>query len=117
MSIAKKTSIKSDESWEIGSHNVFADLDMHDSNEKLVKAELAFKINQIIKDRKLKQSDAAQILDADQSKISLLNCGRLSSFSIERLIKYLNLLDRDVEIVIKKPRRHLNSGIFRVVYA
>jgi hypothetical protein len=40
---------KIDETWEIGSTNVFADLDMPDAEEKLVKAELAFKINQILK--------------------------------------------------------------------
>ena len=73
-----------DETWQIGSDNVFADLDMPDAAEKLVKAELAFKINQIIKKKKLKQSEAAKMLGR----------GRLSSFSIERLVKYLNLLDR-----------------------
>ncbi|EKD74625.1 MAG: hypothetical protein ACD_44C00381G0002, partial [uncultured bacterium] len=49
------------------------------------------KINQLIKRRKLKQKEAAQLLDVDQGKISLLNRGRLSVFSIERLIKFLNL--------------------------
>jgi predicted XRE-type DNA-binding protein len=69
-----------DETWEIGSTNVFADLDMRDAEEKLIKAELAFKINQILKRRGLKQAEAGKILGADQSKMSLLKCGRLSSF-------------------------------------
>ncbi len=110
---------KFDEMWEKGSDNVFDDLEMPDADEKLAKAELAFKINQIIKKRKLKQSEAAIILETDQSKISLLNRGRLSSFSIERLVKYLNLLDQDVEIVIKKAsrHRHLKHGKLSVIYA
>src|SRR5688572_10843444 len=99
---------KRDEVWERGSTNVFADLDMVDAEEKLVKAELAFKINQILKKKKLKQVEAARILETDQSKISLLNRGRLSSFSIERLVRYLNLLSQDVDIVIRrsKSRNH-----------
>jgi len=109
---------ESDKTWKIGSANVFADLDMPDAQEKLVKAELAFKINQLIKRRKLKQINAAALLGVDQAKISLLNCGRLSSFSIERLVKYLVLLDQDVEIVIRKSRRKKNHqhGTLSVVY-
>lgn len=101
--------------YHIGSTNVFADLDMPNAEEKQVKAELAFKINQLIKKKKLKQIDAAKILESDQSKISLLNRGRLSSFSIERLVKYLNLLHQDVDVVIKQSRRRKRCGSFRVV--
>jgi predicted XRE-type DNA-binding protein len=115
MNITKTDKI--DETWEIGSTNVFADLDMPDAEEKLVKAELAFKINQILKKKKLKQFEAAEILEADQSKISLLNRGRLSSFSIERLVKYLNLLNQDVDIVIKQSKSRKRHGILRVIYA
>lgn len=112
---AKKTD-KISESWEIGSTNVFADLDMPDAKEKLAKAELAFKINQILKKRKLKQSEAAEILHADQSKISLLNRGRIASFSLERLVRYLNLLDQDVDIIVKKSK-HPHHAELRVIYA
>ena len=35
---------KADDTWELGSANVFADLDMPDAEEKLAKAELVFKI-------------------------------------------------------------------------
>ncbi len=107
---------KIDGAWEQGSSNVFADLDMSDAEEKLAKAELAFKINQILKSKKLKQAEAAEILGSDQSKVSLLSRGRLSHFSIERLLRYLNLLNQDVEIVIKRSggSRH---GKLRVKYA
>lgn len=107
----------SNNEWQIGSTNVFADLGLPDAEERLVKAELALKINQILKKKKLKQTDAAKILEADQSKISLLNRGRLSSFSIERLVKYLNLLHQDVDIVIKQSARRKHRGSFRVVTA
>ena len=103
--------------FEIGSTNVFADLGMPDAEEKLVKVELVLKINQLIKKKKLTQLDAAKILDADQSKISLLNRGRISVFSIERLVHYLNLLKQDVDIVIHQASRRKNRGTFRVLYA
>lgn len=117
MSTVKKPAKKIAQAWEMGSDNVFADLGMVDAEEKLAKAELAFKINQILKKRKLKQVEAAALLETDQAKISLLNRGRLSSFSIERLVKYLNLLNQDVEIVIKKSKKHSHHGELRVVYA
>ena len=113
----KKTQVSINEQYEEGSTNVFADLDMPDASEKLAKVELALKINQIIKRRKLKQTDAATLLGLDQSKISLLNRGRLSAFSIERLIRILNLLDQDVDIVIRRRKRSSNHGKLCVVYA
>lgn len=108
-----------DETWEIGTDNVFADLNMPDAAEKLAKAELALRINQILKRKKLIQIEAAKILKADQSKISLLNRGRLSYFSIERLVRYLNLLNQDVEIVVRKSKTRGDSayGKLSVVYA
>lgn len=109
---------KVNEHWEVGSANVFADLGMIDSEEKLAKAELAFKINQLLKKRKLRQVEAAKLLGTGQSKISLLNRGRLSSFSIERLMKYLNLLNQDVEIVVRKAKNSSSgkTGKLRVRY-
>jgi len=108
-----------DETWEAGSTNVFADLDMPDADEKLAKAELTLKINQIIKDKGLTQKEAAKLLGVDQSKISLLHRGRLLDFSIERLVRYLTLLDQDVEIVVKKSKhkKPFQHGRLRVLYA
>jgi len=117
MNTSNKSIGKIDETWEVGSSNVFADLDMPDAEEKLVKAELVFKINQILKKKKLKQKEAAKILQTDQSKISLLNRGHIADFSIERLVKYLNLLNQDVEIIIKKSKRRVQHGALRVIYA
>jgi predicted XRE-type DNA-binding protein len=66
----------------------------------------------------LKQVEAAKLLGVNQSKISLLHCGQLSDFSIERLTHFLILLNQDVEIVIKKSKRNsANPGCLRVIYA
>lgn len=67
----------------------------------MAKAKLASRIIELLKKRGLNQTKAADILGIDQPKISALYRGRLSDFSISRLIKFLMLLEQDVEIKIK----------------
>ena len=100
------------------SGNVFADMGFKNAKERLVKAELALKINQLIEGRKLKQIEAAKILCINQPKISAISNGRLNDFSIERLIEFLNKLDQDVEIVVhEKPKRTKRPAYFTVAFA
>ncbi len=87
------------------SGNVFADLNLPHADDLLAKAELAAKIIAEIQRRRLTQGQAAAILGIDQPKVSAMRQGRLSGFSIERLVRFLLLLGRDVEITVKaKPR-------------
>jgi len=87
------------------SGNVFRDLGLPNAEEKQTKVRLAVAINQIIGKRQLSQMAAARRLKTNQPKISALSKYRLDGFSVERLIHFLNALDRDVEIVIRrKPR-------------
>src|SRR5271168_3489516 len=87
------------------SGNIFADLRLPNAIEKQTRVRLAVAINQIIQERRLSQTAAAQLLSINQPKISALVNYRLDGFSVERLMNFLTALDRDVEIVIrKKPR-------------
>jgi predicted XRE-type DNA-binding protein len=87
------------------SGNVFGDLGLRDAGEKQTRVRLAVAINQIIEAQRLSQAAAARLLDVNQPKISALVNYRLEGFSVERLMHFLNALDRDVEIVIRrKPR-------------
>jgi predicted XRE-type DNA-binding protein len=96
---------KSSEGVVQSSGNVFADLGLRDAGEKQTRVRLAVAINQIIEAQRLSQAEAARLLDINQPKISALVNYRLEGFSVERLMNFLNALDRDVEIVIrKKPR-------------
>lgn len=99
------------------SGNVFADLGIPDAEEALAKAEVASRICDIIVERKLSQTKAAVILGVDQPKVSALMRGRLEGFSSDRLFRFLNSLDRDVEIVIKPKRLDSDHGQVRVVVA
>ncbi|HVE44895.1 MAG TPA: helix-turn-helix transcriptional regulator [Gammaproteobacteria bacterium] len=100
------------------SGNVFADMGFQDAKERLVKADLAIRINKIIVKRGLKQQDAANLLDIKQPKISAIANGRLKDFSIEKLIEFLNKLDQDVKIVVhEKPHSTKRAAFFKVAFA
>lgn len=88
-----------------GSGNVFADLGFDRPDEELVKAELIRRIRTILSKRQLTQAVAAKVLGIKQPDVSALMRGRISGFSLERLMRLLMRLDRDVEIVVKrKPK-------------
>ncbi len=92
------------------SGNVFADLGLADAGEKQTRVRLAVAIKQIIQARHLSQKAAAELLEINQPKISALVNYRLEGFSIERLLHFLNALDCDVEIVIRKKPRSRNEA-------
>lgn len=100
---------------EEGSGNVFADIGLSNPEERLAKADLAIRIGEAIRARRLTQSRAAHILRIDQPKISRLLRGQLSGFSTERLMHFLTLLGRDVEITVKPAPRSRRQGHLRVV--
>jgi predicted XRE-type DNA-binding protein len=79
----------------VSSGNIFADLGLPNPEERLVKAELVRKISETIKDRNFTQVQAAEILGIDQPKVSALIRGRLSGFSTDKLLYFLNALGND----------------------
>jgi predicted XRE-type DNA-binding protein len=94
------------------SGNVFADLNLPQPDDLLAKAELAAKIIAEIQRRRLTQNQAAAILGIDQPKVSALKQGKLSGFSIERLMRFLLLLGRDVEITVKgRPKARAGARL------
>ncbi len=98
------------------SGNVFADLGLPDAEERLAKAELARKIEHVIKKKRLTQEQAAKILSVSQPKISALLNGKLAGFSMDRLLKFLMALDQDIEIRVKaKPLRVRRKGRTKVL--
>jgi len=99
---------------EPSSGNVFADLGFPHPEEALLKAELAGRILQLVRERNLTQKRVAALLGIDQPKVSLLLRGRLSGFSTERLLRFLNALGQDVEIVIRPTRREGEEASIRV---
>lgn len=95
---------KDDTRIEHGSDNVFADLGRPDPETHLLKAELVSRIDQIIRERRLTQARAAELLGISQPDVSRLLRGNFRDYSVERLLRLLTSLGRDVEIVIRKTR-------------
>lgn len=81
-----------------GSANVFADLGLPEADARLLKAQLALKIRQLIEQKGMTQAEVAPLLGLDQPKVSNLMRGRLAGFSVERLFGILNRLGRNVEV-------------------
>ncbi len=102
---------------EESSGNVYADLGHSDAAEMQVKAQLASKIDDIIKHRQLTQQQAAEILSLPQPKVSGLIRGQFRGISEAKMIECLNRLGCDVQIVVHKAPRSHETGRTRVVLA
>jgi predicted XRE-type DNA-binding protein len=93
------------------SGNVFADLELDQADIRLVKAGIAAQIADVIAERNLTQKQAAEMLGLDQPKISALTRGKLSGFTLERLLRFLNDLNYNVEIKLTPSKGKGHTGI------
>jgi predicted XRE-type DNA-binding protein len=100
--------------YEAGGRNVFKDIGMPNAEEHLVKAQLVFKIDTIMKDRGLRQVEAADLFGVKQPDVSKMLRGEFRQFSVERLLRFLVALDQDVEIVVKPHRGRNNAPALHV---
>ncbi len=87
--------------FEVGSGNVFADLDLGNPEERRLKAALMRAINREIKTRKLNQTVAAEFIGLTQPDVSRISRGQGRTFSVERLLDVLKKLNVDVEITMQ----------------
>ena len=102
---------------EKGSANIFEDLGLPDAAEMQVKATLAAKIGEILKQRHLTQVQAAEILGMPQPKLSNMLRGQFRGISEAKMLECMNRLGRDVQIVVRKPSRSKTTGRTIVVFA
>ena len=102
---------------EKGSANIFEDLGLPDAAEMQVKATLAAKIGEILKQRHLTQVQAAEILGMPQPKLSNMLRGQFRGISEAKMLECMNRLGRDVQIVVRKPSRSKTTGRTSVVFA
>ncbi|MGA9964275.1 MAG: helix-turn-helix transcriptional regulator [Terriglobales bacterium] len=93
---------------------MFKDIGVPNAEEHLVKAQLVFKIETIMKDRGLKQVEAADLFGVRQPDVSKMLRGEFRQFSVERLLRFLVALDQDVEIVVKPHRDRNNAPALQV---
>jgi predicted XRE-type DNA-binding protein len=99
---------------EAGTGDVFVDLGFTDASERKLRVELAMRLNELVTERRLTQAKAAALFGIPQPHVSELKNYKLSRFSSERLLRFLTLLDRDVEIVIRPKAEDHALGLVSV---
>lgn len=98
------------------SGNIFADLALPNSEEESIKARLVIALRDLIAQNGLSQTAAGHLLGIAQPDVSKLLKGRVSGFSLERLLGFVRALGTDVEIKLK-PARANREGHLRLVVA
>lgn len=100
---------------EKSSGNVFADVGLPNADEHLVKAKLVLKIDRLLRERGLRQVEAAGLFGVKQPDVSKLLRGDFRQFSVDRLMRFLVALGQDVEIVVKPHVDTKVAAAFHVV--
>ena len=80
------------------------DLGYPEPDTHLLKAELVARIDEVIRECGLRREDAAKLLGLSQPDVSRLLRGNFRDYSIERLLRLLTVLGRDVRSVIRRAR-------------
>src|SRR5688572_16099645 len=101
---------------EVSGGNVFADLDLENSEQELLKAKLTLQIHKLLKEQGFTQAEAARRLGTRQPHVSALMRLKPVSVSVGRLMEFLTMLGQDIEVVVKPsaPRR-VSRGHMSVV--
>jgi predicted XRE-type DNA-binding protein len=105
------------ETIDAGSGDVFTDLGFKDAGERKLRVQLAMRINDLLQERRLTQAKVAALFGIPQPHISELKHYKLNRFSSERLLHFLTLLDKDVEIIIRPKAKWQASGLLSVLLA
>ncbi len=94
---------------------MFKDLGVPNAEDHLIKAQLVYKIDTLLKRRSLKQTEAATLLGVRQPDVSKMLRGEFRQFSVERLLRFLVALDQDVSIVVRPHRGKQDASALHVV--
>ena len=92
------------------SGNIFADLGLPDSEERMLKAGIVVELRRLIKERELTQVKAAKLVGISQPDLSHLLRGDFDDYSAERLMKMLTAFEQDIEIIMKPHRKAGQRG-------
>ena len=81
-----------------GTDNPFRDVGLPDADTELMKADLAAGIIRILRERDMSATDAARLAEVAVADISRIRKAALDRFTIDRLVKIHNRLDRGTRI-------------------
>ena len=88
-----------------GSGNVYADLGLKDADELFRRGQIGIHILEILKNRNLKQREISALFEIPQPEVSHLMNGHFSRYTIDKLLDFLQRLDRKVTIKISPHKR------------
>jgi predicted XRE-type DNA-binding protein len=88
--------------------NVFLDVGFApaEAENLKVRADLLIDLQEALSKRRMKQSEAANLLGVTQPRVSDVMRGRIELFSIDTLVNMLARLGIKVKILVKPSRRH-----------
>lgn len=109
--------VKKAETVVVGTGDVFRDLGFKDAAERKLRVQLAMRVNELIKEHKLAQTKVSELFGIPQPHVSELKNFKLSRFSSERLMHFITLLDRDIEILIRPKASPKAPGLVSVLLA
>lgn len=89
--------------------NVFADLILADTPDDKIKFLLIGNVGAIIKERRLTQDDAAEVLRITPHRVYELVNGQLDKFTLDEILVFFVKLGRVVEISVKSQS---NDDVF-----
>ena len=90
-----------------GSGNVFADLGLPDADKLKIKTGLVIEIRKAMRNRGLKQQDAAKRMGITQPKVSDMMRGDFSNLSERKLMDCLTRLGYDIEISVRPAKAEI----------
>ena len=83
---------------EVSCGNVFADAGLPQADDHLLKARLVSRIEDLMEERDLNQTNAARLMGIAQPDLSNILHGRFRGYSAERLMRCLSALGGEIEI-------------------
>lgn len=88
----------------VSAGNVYEDLGYEDSAEMKIKAKAVRMLAMTIAESGMTQNDAAGVLGIDQPKISRILRGQFRGLSLEKIMSFIMILGKNVDITVSdKP--------------
>lgn len=113
----KKQRTASGVEYTTGSGNIFADLDLPNAEEELLKSDLALEIGRIIKSKGWTQKEAAEVIGISQPRVSMMLRDQLDELSIDTLLCAVRRLGRNIEVRISAEEHSPSATRARVLVA
>lgn len=103
--------------YEVGTGNVYRDLGYPNPEEMGRKSDLVHRIDNIIRERGMSQTVAAQQMGVDQSDLSKILRGQFRSITLDKIFDMLGALGEDVMITVhSKPENEDRRGRVMVAF-